>query len=247
MKVFVSSLIREFEAVRDAAASGVTILGHGVVRAEDFGASPESPQSACLAGVRASDKVILILGARYGHVQDSGLSATHEEYREARDTRPVIVFIEQGVNPEPRQVAFIREVQGWERGHFNAEFRDAEDLRDKVVRAIHDYVLATEAVPLDEAELAERAEGLVPTSRNVGTELSLVVAGGPRRAVLRPAELEGGELHHFLMAEALTGTDAVLAPARGTDLAVRGDTVRLVQEHGEALVSLDEAGSLVVV
>lgn len=248
MKVFISSLIQGWAELRDAAGSGVATLGHSVVRAEDFGASPDSPQSACLAGVRASDAVILILGARYGHVQASGLSATHEEYREARDTRPVIVFIEQGVEPEPQQAAFIREVQGWEHGHFTAEFGDADDLRNKVIRGLHDYVLATESAPLDEAELIDRAKALVPNSRHVaGTELTLAVAGGPRRAVLRPAELESNELHRFLMAEALTGSDAVLTPALGTDLAVRGDAVRLVQEHGVALVSLDEAGSLILV
>ena len=247
MNVFISSVIHGFEALRDAAASGVATLGHRPVRAEDFGASPDSPQTACLAGVRTSDAILLILGARYGPVQASGLSATHEEYREARDTRPVIVLIEQGGAPEPQQAAFVREVQGWEGGHFTAEFREADDLRDKVIRAMHDYLLANESSPLDEAELVDRAKALVPGSRNVaGTDLAIVVAGGPRRAVLRPAELESPDLHLFLMGEALTGSDAVLSPARGTDLAIRGDTVRLVQEQGTALVSLDEAGSLVV-
>ncbi len=217
MKVFLSSLISGYGALREAAASGATTLGHEVVRAEDFSASPDSPQSACLAGVRGADAVVLILGARYGRVQSSGLSATHEEYREARDTRPVIVFIETDIEPEPAQAAFIREVQGWERGHFTAAFDGPAELRDKVVRALHDYALATEAGPLDEAELLERAQRLVPSSRNLsGTEVILVVAGGPRRAVLRPAELEDPQLHRFLMAEALTGEAAVLSPTRGT-------------------------------
>ncbi len=243
-----SSLIAGYEALRNAAESGATTLGHAVVRAEDFGASPDSPQSACLAGVRSADAVMLILGGRYGHVQASGLSATHEEYREARDTRPVIVLIETGIHPEPTQAAFIREVQGWERGHFTAEFDGPADLRDKVIRALHDYALATESGPLDEAELLQRAQRLIPSSRNFsGTELALVVAGGPRRVVLRPAELEDPQLQRFLMAEALTGEEAVLSPKRGTDLSVRGNSVRLVQEHGVAATVLDEEGNLLVV
>jgi hypothetical protein len=248
MKVFLSSLLTGYEAVRDAAASGAMTLGHTVIRAEDFGASPDSPQSACLAGVRGADAVILLLGARYGHVQTSGLSATHEEYREARDTRPVLVFIEAGIEPEPGQASLIREVQGWERGHFTAEFDGPEDLRDKVIRALYDYSLATESGPLDEAELLERAHRLVPASRNFsGTEVIVVIAGGPRRAVLRPAELEDRRLHRLLMAEALTGEDAVLDPTRGTDVSVSGDSARLVQEHGVAVVAVDEEGSLLVV
>lgn len=248
MKVFLSSLISGFEELRDTADSGARTLRHAVIRAEDFGATPVSPQVACLAGVRDADVVVLILGSRYGEVQSSGLSATHEEYREARDTRPVIVLIEEDIDPEPAQAAFIREVQGWERGHFTATFRGAADLRDKVIRALHDYALATESGPLDEAELLDRAQRLVPSSRNFsGTELGVSITGGPRRAVLRPAELEDPGLHRFLMAEALTGEDAVLSPTRGTDVSVSGNSVRLVQEQGTAAVVLDEEGSLLIV
>jgi hypothetical protein len=248
MNVFISSLIRGLEGLRDAAASGIATLGHRAVRAEDFGASPDSPQVACLAGVRESDAMVLILSSRYGHVQASGLSAIHEEYREARDTRPVIVFIEHGIDPEPRQAAFINEVQSWEQGHFTAEFRDANDLRDKVIRAMHDFVLANESAPLDEDELTRRAESLVPQSRMAsGADLIVVIAGGPQRTVIRPAELEDPLLQRFLMAEALTGNDAVLTPALGTDMRVNGDTLQLVQDHGESSVALDEGGNLVVV
>lgn len=247
MNVFVCSLIRDFEVFRDAAASGVGALGHQAVRAEDFGASPGSSQAACLAGVRASAAMILLLGARYGHVQESGLSATHEEYREARGTGPVLVFIQQTIDAEPKQADFIREVQSWEQGHFTAEFRDAEHLRDQVIRALHDFVLASEAAPLDESELIQRARALVPISPNpVGTDLIFAVAGGPQRAVLRPAELEAEALHSFLMAEALTGADAVLTPSQGTKLTVSGDGVQLVQAQQGGFMSLDETGSIVL-
>lgn len=106
MKVFVSSLIRGFEEFRGAAADAVTTLGHTPVRAEEFGASPASAQQACLAGVRDADLIVLILGDRYGYPQASGLSATHEEYREARDNSPVLVFIKSGTDVEPAQAAF---------------------------------------------------------------------------------------------------------------------------------------------
>src|SRR2546423_4923474 len=94
MKVFISSVISGFEAYREAAAHAARILGHEVVRAEDFGASPDSPQRACLAAVRAADTVLLLLGARYGDPQPSGLSPTHEEYREAREIRSVLAFVQ---------------------------------------------------------------------------------------------------------------------------------------------------------
>jgi len=247
MRVFISSLITGLESFRDAAASASATLGHEPVRAEDFQASPDSPQQACLAGVRGSDVVVLILGERYGVVQQSGLSATHEEYREARESRPVLVFIHQASQPEPRQLEFIREVQGWERGHFTARFADADDLRSRVTRALHEFMLANEATPLNEAELLERARGLLPTLHNTNQAAVFVaVAPGPTRAVLRPAQLEDERLRRFLLAEALTGDDAVLTPASGTDVTVQGDRIELSQRQIERIITLDESGCLMV-
>src|SRR4051795_9765289 len=97
MKCFISSLISGMQPFRDAAAGGIAVFGHQPTRAEDFGASPDSPQTMCLAGVRDADAVVLLLGARYGDLQSSDLSATQEEYREARERCPVLVFVQKGV------------------------------------------------------------------------------------------------------------------------------------------------------
>lgn len=247
MQVFVSSLIADFESFRDAAAGAISTLGHQPIRAEDFPASPDSPQQACLAGVRESDAVVLILGERYGFVQESGLSATHEEYREARSSRPVLVFIERDAHPEPRQQDLIREIQGWERGHYTADFGDAGELRDRVTRAIHEFSLANEAAPLDESELVERGRALIPAHHQTAhPSLIVAVAPGPRRAVIRPAELESERLKRFLLAEAITGDYAVLTPTSGTDFAVRGDAAHLIQRDAERLVRVDESGGVLM-
>ncbi len=112
MKVFISSVIGGFEAYRDAAAQAISTLGHTAKRSEDYGASPSSPQAVCLAGVREADCVVLILGDRYGEDQPSGLSASHEEYREARDRVDVLAFIQRDISPETPQDAFITECDG---------------------------------------------------------------------------------------------------------------------------------------
>jgi hypothetical protein len=248
VKVFISSLITGYEPLRDAAATAIAALGHKVVRAEDFPASGASPQSACLAGVRESDVVVLILGDRYGYLQAAGLSATHEEYREARDSKAVLVFVQQGLSPDPQQAEFIREVQGWEQGHFTATFTEADELRDRVTRALHDFSLANEAAPLNEPELLDRARQLIPT-RHQSNRAALLVAivPGPTRAVLRPAELEAAGLRRFVLAESLTGDYAVLTASAGTDQAIRGDALELRQQQAERLVRLDESGRVLVV
>jgi Domain of unknown function (DUF4062) len=103
--------------------------------AEDFAASSATPQQACLAGVRWAEAVILLLGGRYGDRQASGISPTHEEYREARERCPVLIFVERGAAYEPDQHEFLREVQGWTTGHYTASFSDADELRDAVTSA----------------------------------------------------------------------------------------------------------------
>ena len=47
MKVFISSVIGGMEEHRAAAREAVESLGHTVIAAEDFGASPRSPQQVC--------------------------------------------------------------------------------------------------------------------------------------------------------------------------------------------------------
>ena len=66
--------------------------------------------------------MILLLGARYGTAQASGLSPTHEEYRAARGTTPVFVFVQADVTPEPEQKTFIDEVRGWEDAGYRQSF-----------------------------------------------------------------------------------------------------------------------------
>ncbi|PZU06452.1 MAG: hypothetical protein DI606_18050 [Sphingobium sp.] len=108
VKVFVSSLITRYEALRDAARKAITTLRNEVIMAEDFPAQPNSSQVACLQGGRAADLVVHILGPDYGFVPPgSAISATHQEYREARGTKPILAFIQQGVEAQPEQSAFI--------------------------------------------------------------------------------------------------------------------------------------------
>lgn len=134
MKIFISSLITGMEPFRLAAKEAIIQLGHDPIMAEDFGARPHSPQIACLDGLRQSGLVVLILGSGYGAKQPTGLSATHEEYREAKQGHPVIAFVQENVERAGDQAAFVKEVQAWEGGLFRGGFDTAEKLK-KISRA----------------------------------------------------------------------------------------------------------------
>jgi len=246
MRVFISSVMTGFDAYRETATRAARALGHEVKRAEDFGASPDTPQQVCLAGARWAEGVVLILGGRYGHKQKSGFSATHEEYREARGRCPVLVFIQEEVYREPPQHAFVEEVRDWTAGHYTASFRTTEDLRDAVTRALHELELASATGPVDEQELLQRATLLVPRERGHSpATIALLVAAGPRQAVLRPAQLEDPELESLLQREALFGPTPVFDRRSGTHARIEGDA--LILEQDEASVLVDQLGSVRIV
>lgn len=252
MKVFVSSVMNGFEEYRKAAFDAIEMLGHEIVSAELFPSSTSSSRLACLEGVRRADLVVLVLGASYGWSgTSSGLSPTHEEYREAKDQGKVLAFIQTGVDREPQQDVFIQEVQDWDHGLFRGrEFSTPEELRPLVARALHEHALAQASQPVDVDELVAIADGLIPQPdrgymRTGGTLFHLAIAGGPAKAILRPTQLEDPQLTKWLFGQ-LTQSDAGYFDYRqGTDDGIEGSTLALSQGKSAAL-RLDERGSLLL-
>lgn len=236
MKIFVSSLISGMEPFRHAARKAIKTLGHDAVMAEDFGPKPVSPQVACLQGVRESSAVLLVLGAGYGVKQASGLSPTHEEYREARDSRPVIAFVQSGVSREPDQQSFVDEVQSWDSGLFRGGFATPEDLGQQVTRRLYEWHVSTTAGPVDEKVLLNRALSLLPEDdRHVwrpGRSLLFAVAAGPRQQVMRPAEIERSELQQELVQDALFGPRALFSHSKATTVGVEDGALAITHAEG---------------
>lgn len=249
MRIFISSVITGFEAERAAARRAVTTLRHEPVMAEDFGAQPSSPQIACLQGLRGADMVVLVLGEGYGFVPPgSALSATHQEYREARETKPVLAFVQQGISPGPEQAAFISEVQAWEGGLFRGGFGTADELQDAVTRALHDVTLANANGPVDEQEMTARATSLFAPDRGnqvVPASIEVVVAGGPRQRILRPADLEAPHLAEELEQSALYGGNRLFDRSLGIATGLDGSDLVLRQDRTTE-VRLTEQGSIAV-
>lgn len=247
MRVFISSVMRDFGDFRDTAAGAARTLDHQVLRAEDYGASVDTPQQACLRGVRDADVVLVILGARYGPKQQSGLSATHEEFREAQGSKHLLVFVQGGVDREPDQQAFVREVQSWESGKFTAPFTTVDQLRDAVTRALVTLERQLAGGRADPAEMLARAQRLVADRRQSSLfgSLCIVVSGGPHQVLLRPADLDQPATLAALKQLALAGEFAVLDDEQGTKARREGGMIGLVQETGSAL--LTEDGTLRVI
>jgi len=246
MNIFISSIISGMEPFRAAARAAVHQLGHTAIMAEDFGAQPSSPQVACLDGLRKSALTILIIGERYGVRQRSGLSATHEEFNEARDRRPILAFLQEGVTHDADQAAFVKEVGAWETGPFRESFTTPEELMSRITKRLHQWEVATAAGPVDEGEMLKRAFDLLPSDdrSNRGISIALAMAGGPRQALLRPAQIENPNFKRDIQKAALFGSAPIFSPEDKTIASVRNHA--LVLSHGDNLgtFSIDGEGGL---
>lgn len=246
MQLFISSLIGGYEKERAAVAHAASVLRWQVLRAEEFGALRDTPQQACLEAVRQADAVALLLGARYGVRQNSGLSATHEEWREAvRVHNPVLVFVEDVADRDVDQEQFVNEVQDWAAGRFRESFTSPDELDDKVTRALAD--LASPG-PSDESEMRTRALTAIPAETSGlggrGPRLWVAVSGGPHQQVLRPTEIEAPQLLDALQQEAMFGADGPLDRRAATEPRSGGSGLRLVQADAE--VGITEDGTVTI-
>jgi hypothetical protein len=252
VKIFVSSVMQGFAEYREAAFSAIRSLDHEIIRAEDFPASTTSSKVACLQAVRQADLVILVLGERYGWSETtSGLSPTHEEFREGKEQGKVIPFVQANVTPEPAQQEFIAEVENYDAGmHRGRTFETPDQLREEVTRAIARHQLAAATTPVDVPAMLRAAEQLIPRQErhyttSAGPLLHLAVVGGPSQPIIRPSEIEAPALADRLVAD-LTARDAGYFSYRlRTDPTVDAGALIIRQENGAAF-RVDEAGAMLL-
>ena len=240
MRVFISSVVSGYGPFRAAAADAVKVLRHEPLRSEDYSASASSPQQTCLQGVRDADVTVVLLGERYGEVQSSGLSATHEEYVEARSHKTAIVLMQSGVTFEPHQAKLLADLRTWTGGLVET-FDSPEHLRDLVIRVLRDFELQRTESRVDDNVLLARAKEMIPATGSGATAArAIAVVPGPANQLVRPAELDtfGDEIRR----EALTGPAAILDPALGAELEVR-EYVVVRQPRSISRVAVDAAGA----
>ncbi|WP_447925909.1 DUF4062 domain-containing protein [Georgenia muralis] len=141
MKVFISSVRRGLETERDYLPDLIRALGHQPLRFEDFGAQDLTSRGACLGGVQEADVYLLLLGPTYGgEMDDSGLSATEEEFNTATGRGlPIYVFKKRNITPDPAQEGFLSRVGNYQEGRFWTEFADNAELGVAVTKALQGH------------------------------------------------------------------------------------------------------------
>ena len=225
-KVFISSVVQGFEDYRRAAREAVLLLRQEPVMAEDFEARSMSPQLACLEGVRSSDIYMGLFGRKYS-------APTKEEFSEAqRLEKEILVLIKEG-SRDPEQEEFLRSVEDWQSGYFRNTFADAQDLRDKVIAALHSslYRLDQQAVdpahyriPIDRYDWGSR-----PTPQG-SVWFGIVICPdcfAPR--LISPFDLGKPGFQKEIMRLALLGDIPLSDVGRGTETQVHENTLILSQ------------------
>ena len=81
--VFISSVMKDMAAEREAARNAVESLGGKVLMFDRLGGRDDDARTAYLTGVQSSDTYVGILGARYGKPDPTGYFPTHMKYNEA--------------------------------------------------------------------------------------------------------------------------------------------------------------------
>jgi len=137
IKVFISSTITDLGPEREAVKEGIRELYLDPIFAEGFGARPGTPREECLKAVRESDIYIAIFWQRYGYITDRGISATEEEYQEARGhDKPILIYVKEPARRELLLTRFLRDLQDYGTGHLYNTFSTPEELKEQVKRDV---------------------------------------------------------------------------------------------------------------
>jgi len=160
MKIFISSVQKEFAAERKALAKYIredAILGKffEVFIFEEVPAQERSATEVYLSEVDACDLYLGLLGESYGNVDRKGVSATEREYdRAEKQGKTRICFVKRGGSPNERQAAFIAKVNAdvTRRG-----FSEYDELRMAVYAALAAFLESKDLInflPFDAAKTA---------------------------------------------------------------------------------------------
>jgi Domain of unknown function (DUF4062) len=222
--VFISSVVRGFERVRDRAAEGVERVGMHPVRSERLSASSASPRRALLDQIGKADIYLLLVGERYGESQPS---PTEQEYEEAvRLRKPILILVQDGQR-DPEQEAFLARVRsGWEGGVLSCTFSNDDDVAAAVAAALGRHQAGIiEDAPAAQARATELASRTDRHGSSSGVAARVVFVPLRHTTLLDPEALEAANLGNDLAAGLRAA--GVVTQRVGLDAQVTGAGVHL--------------------
>lgn len=192
-RIFVSSTYEDMIPYREAVSEALTSIEHLPIGMEHFVSTPDRPLDVCLTDVRRCQLYIVLVGMRYGSIdEDSGKSFTELEYEEAvKNKIPVLAFVinedECPVLPKfvdtGEKAEKLAEFKSRLDSRMTSRFKSAEHLKELVIRSVEAQVKR-----VAEAE-AKKEESLVSSNQDeyiLGAKLF-------KRFILLPERYKGKE------------------------------------------------------
>lgn len=191
--VFVCSTYADLASERDAVLDAIRRLQLQHHAMEFFGAHANQPLETCLAEVRRSNMLVVIVGHRYGSlVPELGISFSEAEYNEGyRLKRPCLVYVRDENFPVlPKHVERdpdkLKLLESWKSvltsRHTAATFREAADLAVQVAadvgRTLNELAAAqrdAHAREPDEAAIWQDVRRLITAALNRGVSESALL------------------------------------------------------------------------
>lgn len=102
-QIFISSTFTDLQAERRAVQDAIISMGDFPVQMESFPATDEPQMDFIAPLIEQSDYYVLIIGGRYGSIDDSGLSFTHQEFRYAVEKGVPVIVLPHG---NPKDISF---------------------------------------------------------------------------------------------------------------------------------------------
>ena len=155
-QIFISSTFRDLIAERQAVLKAILELAHMPAGMELFPASDDTAWRLIQDVIDASDYYVLIVGGRYGSLDEEGIGYTEKEYRYAVSTKkPVIPLLHKNPDNLPRDKTETDE-DSWERlrqfrdliegNHTCVYWENSGDLKSKVIVGVTATVKKTPAI-----------------------------------------------------------------------------------------------------
>jgi hypothetical protein len=213
-QVFVSSTFTDLKEERQAVLRAILELEHMPAGMELFPAADAAAWHIIRDVIDLSDYYVLVIGGRYGSLDETGIGYTEKEYNYAIETKkPVIALLHERPDNLPRDRTETSEIS-WERlkdfrakvekRHTCKYWKSPEDLKSQVLVALAAAMRRTPGVGWIRADQAAR----IPPAQ-ISSAIQAATPAEPSPAAVR----ESSRIN-FFSGHALTNLEEAFADAK---------------------------------
>lgn len=249
-RIFISSTYEDMLPYREAVSDALTSIEHLPIGMEQFVSTPDRSLDVCLTDVRRCQLYVVLVGMRYGSIDDeTGKSFTELEYEEAlKNNIPVLAFV-INENECPVLPKFVDTgVSAEKLKHFKnrldermtSRFTSVEHLKELVIRSVEAQVKRTTEAKQAEALVSADGEDFVAGAKLFKRFILLPERYKGKEAILR-IKMDGGfsgwrlrdamfDAFHVKNGDSILGNDATVI---GIDFSDIDEKARIIDFFAE--------------